>query len=78
MSVARYSKAIAAFVSALAAGLTAALLIGSEGDAAITSGEWIMIAATTVVATAGVFLAPANAPVPAPEPASPVLSHGLS
>ena len=48
MSLAPYAKAVAAFVSTAAAGLLAALLLGSPGDAAITTAEWIGIAATTL------------------------------
>jgi hypothetical protein len=69
MSVAPYVKAIAAFVSTAAAGLLAALLLGSPGDAEITQAEWIAIAATTITATVGVFLAPANRPTEETPPA---------
>jgi hypothetical protein len=61
MSVASYSKAIATLVSTAAVGVTAALLLGSPGDIAITAAEWISIISTTLIATAAVFLAPANA-----------------
>jgi hypothetical protein len=62
MSLAPYVKAVAAFVSTASAGLLAALLLGSPGDATVTTAEWIGIASTTIVATAGVFFAPANRP----------------
>lgn len=66
-SLARYSKAIAAFVGTAAAGLAAALLIGSPGDTTITAVEWIGIASTTIIATAAVFVAPANQPPTTPD-----------
>lgn len=68
MSLAPYAKAIAAFVSTGAATVVAALLIGSDGGTSITSTEWIGIVATTLVATAGVFLAPKNKPADPAEP----------
>ena len=66
MSLAPYSKAIATLLSTAAAGVTTALLLGSPGDGLITSAEWISIAATTVLATVAVFLAPANRPAEDP------------
>jgi hypothetical protein len=68
VSVKPYAKAVAALAGTVAAGVTAALLLGSPGDAAITTAEWISIASTTLIATVAVFLAPANAPAGNPEP----------
>jgi hypothetical protein len=62
VSLAPYSKAIAAFFSAAAASVGAALLIGSDGGTNITTVEWIGAASTTVIATLAVFLAPRNKP----------------
>ena len=58
MSLTSYAKAITAFATTAAAGVTAAMLIGSDGGASITQTEWIGIAVTTVLATAAVWLVP--------------------
>jgi hypothetical protein len=69
VSVAPYAKAIAAFVTTAATTVAAALLLGTDGGVAITQTEWISIAVTTILAAAGVFLAPANkAPEAPPAP----------
>lgn len=62
MSLAPYRKAVTAFVSTFVATAGAALLLGSDGGASITQTEWIGIAATTIIATVGVFLTPNKAP----------------
>jgi hypothetical protein len=66
VSIAPYAKAVAAFISTAASGLLAALLLGSPGGATIAVSEIIMIASTTIVATLGVFFAPANKPATDP------------
>jgi hypothetical protein len=68
VSISSYSKAIAAFVTTAATTVVASLLVGSDGGTSITSTEWIGIAATTLIATAGVFLAPKNTPADPAEP----------
>ena len=62
MSLASYAKAITAFVTTAASTVVAAMLVGSDGGASITSTEWIGIAVTTVVATVAVFAIPNKAP----------------
>jgi hypothetical protein len=63
LSIAPYAKAVTAFVSTAATTLVASLLVGSDGGAAITTTEWITIAATSIVATLAVFSVP-NKPAP--------------
>lgn len=59
-----YAKAVAAFASAAAAGIVAALLPDSPGGATIVVAEWIAIASTTIVATVAVYSVPNVPPGP--------------
>lgn len=49
-----YAKAIVAFLTSLLGGL-ALVITGNEGFAAVTTNEWLVLAADVVVVTAGVF-----------------------
>lgn len=61
-----YLKAVTAFVSTAAAGVLAALLLGSEGGSTITVSEIVAIVATTIVATTAVYAVP-NKPAETPQ-----------